>query len=965
MSKYPIPFGRHLLLERVNVGGMAEVFKAKSFGVAGFERIVAVKRILPTLAEDDEFITMFIDEARIAAHLTHQNIVQIYELGSHQNNFFISMEYVAGRDLRQILDDQKKLKRPMSTAKACFIVSQVCEALEYAHRKRDPAGKDLRIIHRDVTPQNVIISYEGEVKLCDFGIAKAASRASRTQVGVLKGKFAYMSPEQVRGQPTDRRSDLFALGVIFYEMLTGERLFLGESDYSTLEAVRNARVPAVRKLNPNVSRELEAIVMRLLTRDPKDRYQWASEAHEDLQDHLIDEGRLYHARHLRVWMQEAYARDIEVENAKLEAFMRLKLPEQPPEEALAPGPLLGVEESKAAAPPPDPANFSQTYAPHEDPSTTGETGDFEAPDDAKHNLPTRPIDYEEEVETDGGRGLGDGPVPTIGSSPVSSLFGTPELSGEEQKSDPEIGDNDPVVIVPDGESSAKQAVQAVPLLGEIDEETASDEVERTLFDMPVLPELQDNETLFDQQETVGGDTRIQDEIDEAQAALLDRLDEVGALSEDNDTIDASEHSNELAPLPPTVQDPSERSADLDGDEMDDETSISPMALEDIEDESFGPTMIRPQGDEVLQEDTSEDFNAFDQDEGTVEESPAGMIGSSPPPEVQEEARASEGGRSQPGRRIVEVKEPSSPRAEAVSAARAAGTDGARPFSPGNVVEPTGLAKLTRDPVVLMLTAAAIGLLSVSVLAFTLLEGSDDETTASIQILTEPTRQVEVKLDGELVGTETPVDIPGLELGVHTVELSSPGFRTYTQRIQIAQAKPHTMVVPLEALPESQVAKAPPPVAEKDDPPPVKDPPPGGEEPLPKKDDPLQVEPPPPEKVASPPKVEPPQPPPVKAAPPPPPRKVAPPPSPRRVSPRRAPPRPKKRPEGFLMVSTRPPGVSVMIDGKPTGLRTPIRRPHALPPGKHSITFLMDDGRKYDFSVRITAGQTTKMVKMLR
>src|SRR5688500_13137980 len=287
---------------------MAEVFKAKSFGVEGFERIVAVKRILPTMAEDQEFVTMFVDEARIASHLTHQNIVQIYELGKHDGTYYISMEYVAGRDLRQILDHHKRLKKPMDVAKACFVTSRVCEALEYAHKKKDPAGKDLKIIHRDVSPQNVIISFEGEVKLCDFGIAKAASRASRTQVGVLKGKFAYMSPEQVRGQPTDRRSDLFALGVIFYEMLTGERLFLGESDYSTLEAVRNARVPAPRKFNPNLSKELETVVLKLLARDPKDRYQWASEVHEDLQDHLIHDGRVFHARHLRASVQETYAR---------------------------------------------------------------------------------------------------------------------------------------------------------------------------------------------------------------------------------------------------------------------------------------------------------------------------------------------------------------------------------------------------------------------------------------------------------------------------------------------------------------------------------------------------------------------------------------------------------------------------------------------------------------------------------
>jgi eukaryotic-like serine/threonine-protein kinase len=323
----PIPFGRHLLLERIAVGGMAEVFRAKAFGAEGFERIVAVKKILASMAEDEEFIKMFIDEARIVSYLTHQNIVQIYEFGKHEVVYYISMEYVAGRDLRTILDRQKRLKKPVDAGMACYVIGRVCEALDYAHRKRDPTGKDYKIIHRDVSPQNVIISYEGEVKLCDFGIAKAVTQSTRTQVGVLKGKFAYMSPEQVRGRPIDRRSDLFALGVIFYEMVTGERLFLGDSDYSTLEAVRAAKVPPPRTFNPTIAPRLEEILLKLLTREPEHRYQWASEVLEDLHSFLVSAGLVYHAHNLRQFMQEAYDREIATENAKLEAFMNLKMPD--------------------------------------------------------------------------------------------------------------------------------------------------------------------------------------------------------------------------------------------------------------------------------------------------------------------------------------------------------------------------------------------------------------------------------------------------------------------------------------------------------------------------------------------------------------------------------------------------------------------------------------------------------------
>jgi serine/threonine protein kinase len=229
--KKPLLFGKYLLLERINVGGMAEVFIAKAFGVEGFERILAIKKILPTMAEDEEFITMFIDEARISVQLNHANVVHIHELGKHDETFYIAMEYVAGRDLRTILERYRRHKEIMPTAQAVFIASKICEGLDYAHRRKDARGQDLDIIHRDVSPQNILISYEGEVKIIDFGIAKAANRSQKTQAGILKGKFGYMSPEQVRGLPIDRRADVFAVGVILYEMLTGEKLFVGESDF--------------------------------------------------------------------------------------------------------------------------------------------------------------------------------------------------------------------------------------------------------------------------------------------------------------------------------------------------------------------------------------------------------------------------------------------------------------------------------------------------------------------------------------------------------------------------------------------------------------------------------------------------------------------------------------------------------------------------------------------------------------
>ncbi|MBX7114070.1 MAG: protein kinase [Myxococcaceae bacterium] len=324
--KKPIVFGKYLLLERVNVGGMAEVFIAKAFGVEGFERILAIKKILPTMAEDVEFITMFIDEARISVQLNHANIVHIHELGKHDDAYFIAMEYVSGRDLRTLLERYRRRKEVMPTAQAVLIASKLCEGLDYAHRKKDARGQDLGIIHRDVSPQNILVSYEGEVKIIDFGIAKAANRSQKTQAGILKGKFGYMSPEQVRGLPIDRRSDIFAVGVMLYEMLTGEKLFVGESDFSTLEKVRDADVPPPSKYNPNIPRGLENVVMKALARETSDRYQWASDLQEDLMRFLLSGEAIYSAKHLAAFMKEAFAEDLLREGDKMERFATIERP---------------------------------------------------------------------------------------------------------------------------------------------------------------------------------------------------------------------------------------------------------------------------------------------------------------------------------------------------------------------------------------------------------------------------------------------------------------------------------------------------------------------------------------------------------------------------------------------------------------------------------------------------------------
>ena len=320
----PVIFGNYLLLERISVGGMAEIFKSKSFGIEGFEKVLAIKRILPSLAEDDDFITMFIDEAKISGQLSHANIAQIYELGKIEDSHFIAMEFVWGKDVLQLQNRYRRFGQKMPTVVAAFIASKVCEGLDYAHRKRDALGAPLDIIHRDISPQNVLVSYEGEVKLIDFGIAKAAARTAKTQAGVLKGKFGYMSPEQVRGLPLDRRSDIFALGTLLWETCAGERLFTGESDFAVLERVRNAVVKPPSLKNPAIDPALDAIVMRALQRDPVDRFSWASEMSDALQTYLASVPESFGPANLSAVLKELFAVEMEAERVAMERYRLLR-----------------------------------------------------------------------------------------------------------------------------------------------------------------------------------------------------------------------------------------------------------------------------------------------------------------------------------------------------------------------------------------------------------------------------------------------------------------------------------------------------------------------------------------------------------------------------------------------------------------------------------------------------------------
>ena len=326
VKRQPIPFGKYLLLDRINIGGMAEVWRGKTFGAGGFERLVAIKRILPNIAEDEEFISMFIDEAKITVQLNHANIAQIYELSHIASSYFIAMEYIPGKDMRAIFDRCRKKGEPAPIPLVCYVMGKSCEGLDYAHRKQ-VNGSDMNIVHRDVSPQNVLISYEGEVKVIDFGIAKAAGKATKTQAGILKGKFGYMSPEQIRGLPLDRRSDVFALGVCLYEMLTGERLFVGDSDFSVLEKVRKVEVLPPSTYNRKIPDALEKIVMKALAKDVDDRYQYASEVADDLQRFLITSDSIFSRKDLAQYMKSTFAEEVEREKQRINDYGDIKPPE--------------------------------------------------------------------------------------------------------------------------------------------------------------------------------------------------------------------------------------------------------------------------------------------------------------------------------------------------------------------------------------------------------------------------------------------------------------------------------------------------------------------------------------------------------------------------------------------------------------------------------------------------------------
>ena len=306
----PKQFGKYTLLRRLAAGGMAELFLALHRSVAGFEKLIVIKRILPSMNQDRGFIEMLLHEARIAATLSHPNVVQIFDVGQVDGTYFIAMEHIHGEDIQSIVRGMKRMNvAEFPLEHTISILLGTCAGLAYAHDKRDLDGAALGIVHRDISPRNIVVSFTGDVKIVDFGIAKSGTEPNQddTPSGQLKGKAPYMSPEQASGQPVDWRSDIFAAGVMLFELTTGRRLFKGASEYETLKMICDKEYPLPSEVKPGYPPDLERIVVRALAKRREDRYQSAREMQADLESFAREERVAVSQVGLTKWMESLFA----------------------------------------------------------------------------------------------------------------------------------------------------------------------------------------------------------------------------------------------------------------------------------------------------------------------------------------------------------------------------------------------------------------------------------------------------------------------------------------------------------------------------------------------------------------------------------------------------------------------------------------------------------------------------------
>jgi serine/threonine-protein kinase len=314
----PRPFGKYLLMRKLAAGGMAELFLALHRSVAGFEKLVVIKRILPQMNQDKQFIDMLLHEARVAATLSHPNVVQTFDVGQVDGTYFIAMEHIHGEDIRTIVRQMKaKSLSEFPIEHALHIVVGLCAGLAYAHEKRDLEGKLLGIVHRDISPQNIVLTFSGDVKVVDFGVAKSLHAGEDSKGGHLKGKVPYMSPEQATGEEVDSRSDIFAAGVILFELTTGKRLFKGPNEYETLKLICETEYPMPSDVAPGYPAELERIVMKALLKSREGRYQSAREMQADLEAFIRHERIPVSPVNLAAWMGTLFAEKLDEQKSDL------------------------------------------------------------------------------------------------------------------------------------------------------------------------------------------------------------------------------------------------------------------------------------------------------------------------------------------------------------------------------------------------------------------------------------------------------------------------------------------------------------------------------------------------------------------------------------------------------------------------------------------------------------------------
>ncbi|MCY1043466.1 protein kinase [Corallococcus sp. bb12-1] len=445
-------FGRYELLRKLATGGMGAVYLARQKGPVGFQKLLVVKRLLPHLSEDDEFLQMFLDEARIAALLNHPNIAQIYEMGDVDGQYYIAMEYVHGEPLGSLVPRASAHPGGFPLGLRCRIIAEAAAGLDAAHNARSPSGRKLSLIHRDVSPQNVLVGFNGGVKLIDFGVAKAQGKLSQTVVGTIKGKHAYMSPEQARGEPLDARSDVFGLGTVFYELLTNGRLFKRESEMATLKAVVGFKIVPPSEAVPGIPKSLDAIVFKALARKRDDRFSTAGELQLALEEFLQQEKLHGTSAHLAAFMRDVYADELEEERFAAEPTMiyfdpRLMarpgaaapkvtgtLPAQGKAPAKPPSPepsAVSQSSTKAAATPED----SGVARPPERPVRTKENSGLSRPEarpvrtrenTGLSHADTRPVRGDEDAGRTGEKSAGSTPEGPVAFRPTAKPVRTSE-----------------------------------------------------------------------------------------------------------------------------------------------------------------------------------------------------------------------------------------------------------------------------------------------------------------------------------------------------------------------------------------------------------------------------------------------------------------------------------------------------------------------------------------------------------